>query len=109
MSAIRLIGSHHTSHHHGEVLRLADESTVRNNPANVVTLAHARTLVAAGDAEWVGVPPPPEHGPGSGQVAHGDPRGFGAPPGERPEEGDDDPVRDPDKELWSSGVDGDFD
>lgn len=77
-AAIRLIGQHHTSHHHGEVLQIADESVVRNNPTFVVTLARAHELVARGDAEWVGQAPRPEL------------MTLAAPPGDRPEEGDDD-------------------
>lgn len=53
----------------------------------------------------------------SGQVAHSDPLNFGAPAGERPEEGDDDPAGDPDEDpgedhergTWGDGVDGEFD
>jgi hypothetical protein len=56
MTAIRLIGEHHVSHHEGTVLTIADEGTVRTNP-NTVTIQHARRLVAFGEAEWVGEPP----------------------------------------------------
>ncbi len=58
--AIRLTGHDHTTHHHGEVLTVKDEVIVRNSPANTVTMARARELVAAGRADWVGEPPLPE-------------------------------------------------
>lgn len=57
MTAIRLIGQHHTTHHEGSVLTIGDEATARVNP-HVVTVAHAYNLIAAGEAEWVGEPPP---------------------------------------------------
>ena len=49
MPAIRLIGEHHD----GAMLTIAGETTARTDP-NSVTLAHARNLVASGEAEWVG-------------------------------------------------------
>jgi hypothetical protein len=59
MPAIRLIGEHHTSHRGGKVLTVGDEAAARSSP-NIVTLAHARNLVAHGEAEWVGEPPADE-------------------------------------------------
>jgi len=55
MTAIRLIGRHHASHYDRRVLTVGDEATARTNP-HVVTLAHARNLVARGEAEWVREP-----------------------------------------------------
>ncbi len=60
MSAIRLIGQHHTTHHDGTVLQIAEEHVVKTN-SNVVTLDYARDLVANGDAEWVGDVPRDSH------------------------------------------------
>jgi hypothetical protein len=56
LSAIRLIGEHHTSHSDRTMLTVADEATARTDP-NTVTLEHARNLVASGEAEWVGETP----------------------------------------------------
>ena len=56
MAAIRLIGEHHTSRR-GTVLTIGDEEPARNSP-HIVTLEHARNLVARGVAEWIGEPPP---------------------------------------------------
>ena len=52
LSAIRLTGEHHD----GTALTIADEATARTDPTTV-TLAHARNLVASGEAEWVGETP----------------------------------------------------
>lgn len=56
MSAIRLIGQNHATHHEGAVLSIADERTAMTN-RNTVTLEHAHVLVERGEAEWVGLPP----------------------------------------------------
>jgi hypothetical protein len=97
MPSIRLIGQHHTSHHHGEVLHVAEEIAVINNPATLITLDRAREIVERGDAEWVD---PPENADQERMLTHHDEHQLGdhhfirdpaAPPGERPEEGDDDP------------------
>jgi hypothetical protein len=65
MTAIRLIGEHHTTtHHDGTVLTVADEATARTDP-NTVTLEHARKLVAYGEAEWVSPEPLSEEPPSS--------------------------------------------
>ncbi len=88
MTAIRLLGHHHTSHHHGAVLDIADEAVVRNNPASVITLSRARELVERGQAEWVGEPaveqePQPEQGAEhSGQISHSDGEGDDGDDGE---------------------------
>jgi hypothetical protein len=55
MTAIRLIGEHHTFDRDSRVLTIADEATARTDP-NTVTLEHARKLVASGEAEWVREP-----------------------------------------------------
>jgi hypothetical protein len=55
MTAIRLIGEHHTSQG-GTVLTIGDEEAARNSPL-VVTLEHAQRLVAFGEAEWIDEPP----------------------------------------------------
>jgi hypothetical protein len=55
MTAIRLIGQHDTSQR-PTVLTIGDEEAARNSP-HIVTLEHARNLVAYGVAEWVGEPP----------------------------------------------------
>jgi hypothetical protein len=55
MTAIRLIGEHHTSQR-GTVLTIGDEEAARSSP-RIVTLEHARKLVGHGVAEWVGEPP----------------------------------------------------
>jgi hypothetical protein len=39
------------------VLTIGDETAARNSP-RIVTLEHARNLVAYGVAQWVGEPPP---------------------------------------------------
>jgi hypothetical protein len=56
MTAIRLIGDHHTSHRRHTVLIIGDETAARNSP-HIFTLEHARNLVAYGVAEWIGDPP----------------------------------------------------
>jgi hypothetical protein len=56
MTAIRLIGEHHNSHRSRTVLTIGDETAARNSP-RIVTLEHARNLVAHGVAEWIGEPP----------------------------------------------------
>jgi hypothetical protein len=56
MTAIRLIGAHYTSPRRRTVLTIGDEEAARNSP-NVVTLEHARNLVAHGVAEWIDEPP----------------------------------------------------
>jgi hypothetical protein len=56
MTAIRLIGEHHTSQR-STVLTIGDEEAARSSP-RIVTLEHARNLVARGVAEWIGEPPP---------------------------------------------------
>jgi hypothetical protein len=56
MTDIRLIARHHTSHRHHTVLTVGDETAARNSP-RIVTLKHARNLVAYGVAEWVGEAP----------------------------------------------------
>ena len=58
MTAIRLIGEHHTSQR-STVLTIGDEDeeAARSSP-RIVTLEHARNLVARGVAEWIGEPPP---------------------------------------------------
>lgn len=66
MSAIRLIGHDHTSHHHGEILMVAPDAIALVN-RNTVTAKNAADLVAKGRAVWVGEPPEP----GSGQIAPG--------------------------------------
>jgi hypothetical protein len=55
MAAIRLIGRHHNRR--STVLTIGDETAARNSP-RIVTLEHARNLVAYGVAQWVGEPPP---------------------------------------------------
>jgi hypothetical protein len=45
MTAIRLIGEHHTSRRRQTVLTISDETAARNSP-RIVTLEHARNLVA---------------------------------------------------------------
>ena len=55
MTAIRLIGEHHTSQR-GTVLTIGDEEAPRSS-LRIVTLEHARKLVGHGVAEWVGEPP----------------------------------------------------
>ncbi len=55
MTAIRLIGEHHTSDREGTVLTVADERTALTNPSTV-SLSQARRLVGCGRAEWVGAP-----------------------------------------------------
>jgi hypothetical protein len=56
MTAIRLIGEHHTSRRRQTVLTISDETAARNSP-RIVTLEHARNLVAHGVAEWIEEPP----------------------------------------------------
>jgi hypothetical protein len=56
MTAIRLVARHHTSYRNQTVLTVGDETAARNSP-RVVTIKHARNLVARGVAEWVGEPP----------------------------------------------------
>jgi hypothetical protein len=58
MSAIRLVGAHHTSHHEGEELTVTDSEVLATTSPHLVTLRHAHDLVARGDAEWIGEPPP---------------------------------------------------
>jgi hypothetical protein len=55
MAAIRLIGQHRTSQR-PTVLTIGDETAARKSP-HIVTLEHARNLVAHGVAEWIGEPP----------------------------------------------------
>jgi hypothetical protein len=50
MATIRLIGPHHSRR--STVLTIGDETAAHNSP-NIVTLEHARNLVAYGVAEWV--------------------------------------------------------
>jgi len=57
MPAIKLIGVHHNSHRRQTVLTIGDEEAARSSP-RIVTLEHARNLVARGVAEWIGEPPP---------------------------------------------------
>ncbi len=47
---------HHNSHRRQTVLTIGDEEAARNSP-HIVTLEHARNLVAHGVAEWIGEPP----------------------------------------------------
>jgi hypothetical protein len=61
MAAIRLIGEHHTSRR-GTVLTIGDEEAARNSP-HIVTLEHARNLVAHGVAEWIDEPPAQQDDP----------------------------------------------
>ena len=56
MTAVRLIGEHHNSHRRRTMLTIGDEEAARNSP-RIVTLEHARNLVAHGVAEWIGEPP----------------------------------------------------
>jgi hypothetical protein len=56
MTAIRLTALHHTSYRRRTVLTVGDETASRNCP-RIVTLKHARNLVAHGVAEWVGEAP----------------------------------------------------
>ena len=56
MTAIRLIGEHHNSHRRQTVLTIGHEEAARNSP-RIVTLEHARNLVAHDVAEWIGEPP----------------------------------------------------
>ena len=56
MTVVRLIGEHHTSQR-STVLTIGDEEAARSSP-RIVTLEHARNLVARGVAEWIGEPPP---------------------------------------------------
>jgi hypothetical protein len=56
VTAIRFIGEHHNLHRGSTVLTIGDETAARNSP-RIVTLEHARNLVARGVAEWVGEPP----------------------------------------------------
>jgi hypothetical protein len=56
MTAIKLIGEHHTSRRRQTVLTIGDERAARNSP-RIVTLEHARKLVAHGLAEWIEEPP----------------------------------------------------
>ena len=58
MASIRLIGPHHSCR--STVLTIGDETAAHNGP-NIVTLEHARNLVAYGVAEWVGEPPDEPH------------------------------------------------
>ena len=58
MATIRLIGPHHSRR--STVLTIGDETAAHNGP-NIVTLEHARNLVAYGVAEWVGEPPDEPH------------------------------------------------
>jgi hypothetical protein len=56
MTAIKLIGKYHNSHRRQTVLTIGDEEAARNSP-RIVTLEHARRLVAHGVAEWIGETP----------------------------------------------------
>ncbi len=47
MTAIRLMGDHHTSHRRHKVRTIGDETAARNS-AHIVTPEHARNLVAYG-------------------------------------------------------------
>ena len=62
MTAIRLIGEHHNSHRSPTVLTIGDEEAARNSP-RIVTLEHARNLVAHRVAEWIGEPPAQQDDP----------------------------------------------
>ena len=62
MTAIRLIGEHHNSNRSPTVLTIGDEEAARNSP-HIVTLEHARKLVAHGVAEWIGEPPAQQDDP----------------------------------------------
>jgi hypothetical protein len=61
MTAIRLIGQHRTSQR-PTVLTIGDEEAARNSP-HIVTLEHARKLVAHGVAKWIGEPPAQQDDP----------------------------------------------
>lgn len=51
---VRLIGSHHTTHKDGAVLEVVrDEASIAQSSERIA-VDHARRLIAAGDAEWVG-------------------------------------------------------
>jgi len=56
MTTIRFISDHHTSRRRQTVLTIGDETAARNSP-RIVTLEHARNLVANGVAEWIEEPP----------------------------------------------------
>jgi hypothetical protein len=56
MATIRFISDHHTSRRRQTVLTIGNETAARNNP-HIVTLEHARNLVAHGVAEWIDEPP----------------------------------------------------
>jgi len=62
MTAIRLIGEHHNSHRRQTVLTIGHEEVARNSP-HIVTLEHARKLVAHGVAEWIGEAPTQQDDP----------------------------------------------
>jgi hypothetical protein len=62
MTAIRLIGEHHNSNRSPTVLTIGDEEASRSSP-HIVTLKHARNLVASGVAEWIGEPPADQNDP----------------------------------------------
>ncbi len=61
MTVDRLIGEHHTSQR-PTVLTIGDEEAARNSP-HIVTLEHARNLVAHGVAEWIGELPAEQDDP----------------------------------------------
>ena len=61
MTAIRLVGEHHTSQR-STVLTIGDEEAARNSP-HIVTLEHARNLVAHGVAEWIDESPAQQDDP----------------------------------------------
>jgi len=61
MPAIRLIGQHRTSQR-PTVLTVGDEEAARNSP-HIVTLEHARNLVAHGVAKWIVEPPAEQDDP----------------------------------------------
>jgi hypothetical protein len=62
MTAIRLIGEHHNSNRSPTVLTIGDEEAARNSP-HIVTLEHARNLVAHGVAEWIDESPAQQDDP----------------------------------------------